>query len=61
INGNWKIQLPGDFDAEGTIFKYARRGTWERLAAKGPTTTPFHIMVCHELRIVLPNPFYKMQ
>ncbi|XP_020914481.1 A disintegrin and metalloproteinase with thrombospondin motifs 19 [Exaiptasia diaphana] len=47
INGNRKIQLPGMFEAEGTIFKYTRRGTWERLVAKGPTTTPFHIMVLY--------------
>ncbi|XP_031561607.1 A disintegrin and metalloproteinase with thrombospondin motifs 7-like isoform X2 [Actinia tenebrosa] len=47
INGNKKIELPGDFDAEGTIFKYFRSGTWERLIAKGPTTTPFHIMVLY--------------
>ncbi|KAK3742314.1 hypothetical protein QZH41_018531, partial [Actinostola sp. cb2023] len=47
INGNRKIELPGEFDAEGTIFKYTRSGTWERLVAKGPTTTPLHIMVLY--------------
>lgn len=45
VNGNWKIQLPGQVDVEGTKVIYDRKGTWERLIAKGPTTEPMHVMV----------------
>ena len=26
INGNWRIQLPGDVKADGTVFRYLRKG-----------------------------------
>jgi hypothetical protein len=45
VNGNWKIQLPGQVDVEGTKVIYDRKGTWERLIAKGPTKEPLHVMV----------------
>lgn len=45
VNGNWKIQLPGQVDVEGTKVLYDRKGTWERLIAKGPTKEPLHVMV----------------
>ena len=49
INGNWKIELPGEFDVDGTIVYYQRKGTQETFFAKGPTKEPLHIMVrfCH--------------
>ena len=46
INGNWKIELPGEFDVDGTIVYYQRKGTQETFFAKGPTKEPLHIMVC---------------
>ncbi|XP_013888719.1 A disintegrin and metalloproteinase with thrombospondin motifs 17 [Austrofundulus limnaeus] len=45
INGNWKIELPGDFQLAGTTVRYVRRGLWEKMSAKGPTKTPLHLMV----------------
>eukprot|EP00794_Sanderia_malayensis_P009892 gene9892-10905_t len=45
INGNWKIELPGEFDIDGTIVYYHRKGTQEEFFAKGPTREPLHIMV----------------
>jgi len=45
INGNWKIELPGEFDVDGTIVYYQRKGTQETFFAKGPTKEPLHIMV----------------
>eukprot|EP00795_Rhopilema_esculentum_P006001 gene6001-11369_t len=45
INGNWKIELPGEFDIDGTIVYYQRKGTQETFFAKGPTKEPLHIMV----------------
>ena len=45
INGNWRIQLPGDVNADGTIFRYMRKGTLEKIVARGPTNAPLHIMV----------------
>ena len=47
VNGNWKIQLPGQVDVEGTKVFYDRQGTWERLIAKGPTKEPLHVMVSY--------------
>lgn len=45
INGNWKIELPGEFDVDGTIVYYQRKGTQETFFTKGPTKEPLHIMV----------------
>ncbi|XP_017295744.1 A disintegrin and metalloproteinase with thrombospondin motifs 17 [Kryptolebias marmoratus] len=45
INGDWKIELPGDFQLAGTTVRYVRRGLWEKISAKGPTKTPLHLMV----------------
>ncbi|XP_037549289.1 A disintegrin and metalloproteinase with thrombospondin motifs 17 [Nematolebias whitei] len=45
INGNWKIELPGDFQLAGTTVRYVRQGLWEKISAKGPTKTPLHLMV----------------
>ncbi|XP_022778357.1 A disintegrin and metalloproteinase with thrombospondin motifs 19-like [Stylophora pistillata] len=47
INGNWRIQLPGDVNADGTIFRYMRKGTLEKIVARGPTNAPLHIMVLY--------------
>lgn len=47
INGNWRIQLPGDVNADGTIFRYMRTGTLEKIVARGPTNAPLHIMVLY--------------
>ncbi|XP_078378045.1 A disintegrin and metalloproteinase with thrombospondin motifs 19-like [Oculina patagonica] len=47
INGNWRIQLPGDVNADGTIFRYMRKGTLEKIIARGPTNAPLHIMVLY--------------
>ncbi|CAB4017112.1 A disintegrin and metallo ase with thrombospondin motifs 17-like, partial [Paramuricea clavata] len=47
VNGNWKIQLPGQVDVEGTKVIYDRKGTWERLVAKGPTKEALHVMVLY--------------
>uniref|UniRef100_A0A8C9RFK7 ADAM metallopeptidase with thrombospondin type 1 motif 19 n=1 Tax=Scleropages formosus TaxID=113540 RepID=A0A8C9RFK7_SCLFO len=45
INSNWKIELPGTFNIAGTTVHYVRRGLWEKMSAKGPTTSPLHLMV----------------
>ncbi|CAG5850450.1 unnamed protein product [Menidia menidia] len=45
INSDWKIELPGEFELAGTTVRYVRRGLWEKMSAKGPTTTPLHLMV----------------
>ena len=45
INGNWRIQLPGDVQADGTVFRYMRKGTLEKIISRGPTNAPLHIMV----------------
>ena len=47
INGNWKIELPGEFDVDGTIVHYQRKGTQETFYSKGPTKEPLHIMVLY--------------
>lgn len=45
INSDWKIELPGEFEVAGTTVRYVRRGLWEKMSAKGPTTIPLHLMV----------------
>ncbi|XP_062340399.1 A disintegrin and metalloproteinase with thrombospondin motifs 19-like [Osmerus eperlanus] len=45
INSNWKIDHPGSFNMAGTTVHYVRRGLWEKMSAKGPTTSPLHLMV----------------
>ncbi|XP_055488817.1 A disintegrin and metalloproteinase with thrombospondin motifs 19-like [Leucoraja erinacea] len=45
INSDWKIEHPGTFNIAGTIVHYVRRGFWEKISAKGPTTSPLHLMV----------------
>ncbi|CAH3196092.1 unnamed protein product, partial [Porites evermanni] len=47
INGNWRIQLPGDVKADGTVFRYLRKGTLEKIIARGPINEPLHIMVLY--------------
>ncbi|XP_030623712.1 A disintegrin and metalloproteinase with thrombospondin motifs 19-like [Chanos chanos] len=45
INSDWKIEHPGSFSIAGTTVHYVRRGLWEKMSAKGPTTSPLHLMV----------------
>ncbi|MBN3294287.1 ATS19 metalloproteinase, partial [Polypterus senegalus] len=45
INSDWKIEHPGSFNIAGTTVHYVRRGLWEKISAKGPTTSPLHLMV----------------
>ncbi|KAG8456217.1 hypothetical protein GDO86_002132 [Hymenochirus boettgeri] len=45
INDDWKIEDPGTFHMAGTTVHYIRRGLWEKISAKGPTTSPLHLMV----------------
>ncbi|XP_044146937.1 A disintegrin and metalloproteinase with thrombospondin motifs 19 [Bufo gargarizans] len=45
INDDWKIEEPGTFYMAGTTVNYIRRGLWEKISAKGPTTTPLHLLV----------------
>ncbi|XP_053557622.1 A disintegrin and metalloproteinase with thrombospondin motifs 19 [Bombina bombina] len=45
INDDWKIEEPGAFQMAGTTVHYIRRGLWEKISAKGPTTSPLHILV----------------
>ncbi|XP_034146118.1 A disintegrin and metalloproteinase with thrombospondin motifs 19 isoform X3 [Esox lucius] len=45
INSDWKIDHPGAFRLAGTTVHYVRRGLWEKMSAKGPTTSPLHLMV----------------
>ncbi|KAJ8392733.1 hypothetical protein AAFF_G00072170 [Aldrovandia affinis] len=45
INSDWKIENPGSFNLAGTTVHYVRRGLWEKLSAKGPTTSPLHLLV----------------
>ena len=63
INGNWRIQLPGDVKADGTVFRYLRKGTLEKIIARGPINEPLHIMVSfaftlspYEISFYLPCP-----
>uniref|UniRef100_H3AIU7 ADAM metallopeptidase with thrombospondin type 1 motif 19 n=1 Tax=Latimeria chalumnae TaxID=7897 RepID=H3AIU7_LATCH len=45
INSDWKIEHSGDFNIAGTTVHYVRRGLWEKISAKGPTTSPLHLLV----------------
>ncbi|CAH7022422.1 Adamts19 [Phodopus roborovskii] len=45
INSDWKIEHSGTFNLAGTTVHYIRRGLWEKISAKGPTTTPLHLLV----------------
>uniref|UniRef100_UPI003AAC6088 A disintegrin and metalloproteinase with thrombospondin motifs 19-like n=1 Tax=Centroberyx gerrardi TaxID=166262 RepID=UPI003AAC6088 len=45
INSDWKIDHPGFFNMAGTTVHYVRRGLWEKMSAKGPTTSPLYLMV----------------
>ncbi|KAJ8007429.1 hypothetical protein DPEC_G00117400 [Dallia pectoralis] len=45
INSDWRIDHPGAFRMAGTTVHYIRRGLWEKMSAKGPTTSPLHLMV----------------
>ncbi|XP_030048190.1 A disintegrin and metalloproteinase with thrombospondin motifs 19 [Microcaecilia unicolor] len=45
INNNWKIEQPGAFSMAGTTVHYIRRGLWEKISARGPTTSPLHLLV----------------
>ncbi|XP_029474871.1 A disintegrin and metalloproteinase with thrombospondin motifs 19 [Rhinatrema bivittatum] len=45
INNDWKIEHPGTFSMAGTTVHYVRRGLWEKISAKGPTTSPLHLLV----------------
>ncbi|KAB0387797.1 hypothetical protein FD755_002753 [Muntiacus reevesi] len=45
INSDWKIEHSGAFNIAGTTVHYVRRGLWEKISAKGPTTTPLHLLV----------------
>ncbi|XP_055731523.1 A disintegrin and metalloproteinase with thrombospondin motifs 19-like [Salvelinus fontinalis] len=45
INSDWKIDRPGAFNMAGTTVHYVRRGLWEKMSARGPTTSPLHLMV----------------
>lgn len=45
INDDWKIEEPGTFHMAGTTVNYIRRGLWEKISAKGPTTSPLHLLV----------------
>ncbi|KAM4875856.1 A disintegrin and metalloproteinase with thrombospondin motifs 19 [Thomomys bottae] len=45
INSDWKIEHSGAFNLAGTTIHYIRRGLWEKISARGPTTTPLHLLV----------------
>ena len=48
INGNWKIDLPGNFTVAGTVFEYkrdARASVGEQFLAMGPTTENLFVVV----------------
>ncbi|XP_069481726.1 A disintegrin and metalloproteinase with thrombospondin motifs 19 [Ambystoma mexicanum] len=45
INNDWKIEHPGTFSMAGTTVHYVRRGLWEKISARGPTTSPLHLLV----------------
>nr|XP_016846261.1 PREDICTED: A disintegrin and metalloproteinase with thrombospondin motifs 19 [Anolis carolinensis] len=45
INSDWKIEHSGTFNIAGTTVQYVRRGLWEKISAKGPTTSPLHLLV----------------
>lgn len=46
INGNWKINVPGEYNVAGTKLLYRRSAdTWESFEVPGPTQEDIHIMV----------------
>ncbi|XP_015198727.1 ADAMTS-like protein 5 [Lepisosteus oculatus] len=46
INGNWKINVPGEYSVAGTKLVYKRSADlWESFEAPGPTQEDLHIMV----------------
>lgn len=46
INGNWKINVPGEYTVAGTKLLYRRSAdTWESFEVPGPTQEDLHIMV----------------
>lgn len=46
INGNWKINIPGEYNVAGTKLLYRRSAdTWESFEVPGPTQEDLHIMV----------------
>ncbi|XP_066557653.1 ADAMTS-like protein 5 [Amia ocellicauda] len=46
INGNWKINVPGEYRVAGTKLLYKRSADlWESFEAMGPTQEDLHIMV----------------
>uniref|UniRef100_A0A8C5V036 ADAM metallopeptidase with thrombospondin type 1 motif 19 n=1 Tax=Microcebus murinus TaxID=30608 RepID=A0A8C5V036_MICMU len=45
INSDWKIGHSGAFSLAGTTVHYVRRGLWEKISAKGPTTAALHVLV----------------
>ncbi|XP_067258080.1 ADAMTS-like protein 5 [Chanodichthys erythropterus] len=46
INGNWKINIPGEYNVAGTKLLYRRSAdTWESFEVPGPTMEDLHIMV----------------
>ena len=60
LNGNWRVDFAGDYEAAGTVFYYertvkgkGRKGRLlsmfapEQLRALGPTTEPIYIVVSH--------------
>lgn len=55
INSDWKIEHSGAFNLAGTTVHYIRRGLWEKISAKGPTTTPLHLLVRGRNRVVSGN------
>ncbi|XP_057356682.1 ADAMTS-like protein 4 isoform X8 [Manis pentadactyla] len=61
INGNWAVDPPGSYVADGTIFRYNRppreEGTGESMSAEGPTTRPVDVyMIFQEEN---PGVFYQ--
>ncbi|XP_017525721.1 ADAMTS-like protein 4 isoform X3 [Manis javanica] len=61
INGNWAVDPPGSYMADGTIFRYNRppreEGTGESMSAEGPTTRPVDVyMIFQEEN---PGVFYQ--
>ncbi|XP_070814546.1 ADAMTS-like protein 5 [Chaetodon trifascialis] len=46
INGNWKINIPGEYNVAGTKLLYRRSAdTWESFEVPGPTREDLHLMV----------------
>ncbi len=50
INGNWKINVPGEYNVAGTKLLYRRSAdTWESFEVPGPTQEDLHIMVSFKM------------